>query len=222
MSSFRAAAKYTPRLIEIARQQQGLASLPRHSQHRLLCSAAQQPNQGSAFDPFHQTSSSGPIYARLYGATKHTSKTDVLNLLSGCNLTVDDIKHDYTLNFLPLPVLVKFPSRQAYDAGTRSVVKKGRFRLEPENGSRFDTIAPYDGKAILLQGIPRNALIDDVERFLAGCTYDSSSIQMFYRLFLRSYTFVTGLEEGVNLAVSFIVYLCKHYGFLAGHHIRCL
>ena len=34
---------------------------------------------------------------------------------------------------------------------------------------------------ILLQGVPRNAVAEDVERFLAGCQYDASAIQMFGR-----------------------------------------
>nr|POE59845.1 hypothetical protein CFP56_50031 [Quercus suber] len=33
----------------------------------------------------------------------------------------------------------------------------------------------------LLQGFPRNALPEDVERFLTGCVYEASSIEMFMR-----------------------------------------
>lgn len=35
---------------------------------------------------------------------------------------------------------------------------------------------------VLLEGIPQNAQPDDVERFLSGCEFDASSIQMFVRL----------------------------------------
>lgn len=35
---------------------------------------------------------------------------------------------------------------------------------------------------IMLQGIPRNALPDDIERFLTGCQYAASSMQIFLRL----------------------------------------
>ncbi|KAK7859539.1 hypothetical protein CFP56_005929 [Quercus suber] len=34
---------------------------------------------------------------------------------------------------------------------------------------------------MLLQGFPRNALPEDVERFLTGCVYEASSIEMFMR-----------------------------------------
>lgn len=37
---------------------------------------------------------------------------------------------------------------------------------------------------VILEGIPRNAPVDEVERFLSGYGYDGSSIQMFVRLIL--------------------------------------
>lgn len=35
---------------------------------------------------------------------------------------------------------------------------------------------------VLLQGIPREGTLVDIERFLSGCQYDASSIDMFMRL----------------------------------------
>ncbi|MCD9639923.1 hypothetical protein HAX54_024916 [Datura stramonium] len=73
--------------------------------------------------------------------------------------------------------VIQFPSRNAYDASLRTVVRKsGLFRMEKQ----WDTLPRYDGKTILLQGVPRNALAEDGTLFLL-VTHDASSIQMFAR-----------------------------------------
>ena len=38
---------------------------------------------------------------------------------------------------------------------------------------------------VLLQGIPPNANLEDIERFLAGCEYDPSDIRQFSRSMLN-------------------------------------
>ena len=47
-------------------------------------------------------SESGLVYGRLSGITKHTLRTDILNLLEGCNLTLQDVKVDYNRSYFPV------------------------------------------------------------------------------------------------------------------------
>lgn len=123
------------------------------------------------------------FYGKLIGITKRTTKSDILALLEGCNLSADDIKFGHNRIFNPVNLLIQFPSQQAYEVANRAFNRKGRFyRLDRSDRSQWDYIIPYEGKAILLQGIPRNAQIDDIERFLSGCAYDPSSMQLFSRI----------------------------------------
>jgi len=45
---------------------------------------------------------SGLTYGRLVGVHRHALKTDIINLLEGCNLTLDDVKMEYTRGFNPI------------------------------------------------------------------------------------------------------------------------
>jgi hypothetical protein len=45
---------------------------------------------------------SGLVYGKLLGVTRHTLKTDVVNMLEGCKLTLDDLKIDYNRSFMPM------------------------------------------------------------------------------------------------------------------------
>lgn len=45
---------------------------------------------------------SGLVYGKLTGMTKHTLKSDIVNLLEGCKLTEDDVKVNYTRNYMPV------------------------------------------------------------------------------------------------------------------------
>ncbi|KAM7526273.1 hypothetical protein LguiA_016175 [Lonicera macranthoides] len=169
------------RLIRIGEPNQGLRSLFFHSP-RNFSTEAQLPNQESPIDPFLRNASTGMVYGRLSGITKHTIKTDILSLLEGCNLSQDDIKVDYNRIYMPTGMLIQFPSRNNYDAADRTIKRKGQlYKLERAERSQWDFIKPYDGNFVLLQGIPRNALPDDIERFLYGCQYDASSMQIFLK-----------------------------------------
>ncbi|KAA8516493.1 hypothetical protein F0562_017001 [Nyssa sinensis] len=175
MSLLRNAFKSTS-LIRVSHPNQGFSLLLRDSPRR-FSTEAEQPTQDPPTDPFLQTPTTGLVYGRLFGITTHTTKSDILNLLEGCNLGLDDIKVDYNRSYAPTGMMIQFPSRNAYDAANRAIGRKGRlFRLERAGGgfdrTSWDLIAPYNGKAVLLQGIPRNALVDDVERFLSGCQYN--------------------------------------------------
>ncbi|KAF2311968.1 hypothetical protein GH714_027634 [Hevea brasiliensis] len=122
------------------------------------------------------------VYGKLFGITRQTLRTDVINLLEGCNLTLDDIKVNYNRDFLPVGMMIQFPSRLAFDNAFKVIAKKGRlYRLENADRSQWDFLMPHDGKTLLLEGIPRNAQLEDVERFLSGCEYDPSSIQLTVR-----------------------------------------
>ncbi|KAI5682048.1 hypothetical protein M9H77_03276 [Catharanthus roseus] len=180
MSLFRISSK-SSLLIKMAQRSQGIASIlcdtPRH-----FSTEAGKPKLDISYDSFLEPPSTGLVYGRLTGIRKHTTKSDIINLLDSSKLSLDDVKVDYNRNYSPMAMLVQFPSPEAYDAGIRSVVRKGRiFKLERTGRNQWDQVKPYDGKAILLQGIPRRALLDDIERFLSGCEYDSSSITFFMR-----------------------------------------
>ncbi|KAJ4704791.1 putative Ribosomal protein S24e family protein [Melia azedarach] len=138
--------------------------------------------EDSFIDPFLQTPREGLAYGRLTGISTHTLKSDVINLLEGCNLTPDDVKVSYTRNYMPTAMMLQFPSHNAFSNAFRAIAKKNRlYRLEKVDRLEWDKIMPYDGKTILLQGIPKNALAEDVERLLSGCEFEASSIQMFLR-----------------------------------------
>ena len=44
---------------------------------------------------------SGLVYGKLFGITKHTTKSDIVNLLEGCEMSLDDIKVNYAKSFAP-------------------------------------------------------------------------------------------------------------------------
>ncbi|CAN1142854.1 hypothetical protein LINPERPRIM_LOCUS26217 [Linum perenne] len=134
------------------------------------------PPEPSSVDPFLQTP--GVAYGRLFGGGRNTLKTDIINLLEGCDLGVEDIKFSYTRGFNPNAVLLQFPSRQAYDNAFKVIARKGRiYRLQRAERSEWDLQTPHYGKTVLLQGISNNVIAEDVERFLSGCEFDPSSIQ---------------------------------------------
>ncbi|OAY72700.1 hypothetical protein ACMD2_23049 [Ananas comosus] len=125
-------------------------------------------------------------------------KTDVLHYLEGCNLSTDDIKFDYTKAYNPVGVLLQFPSESSFDTAVKQTIRRGRlYKIEKIDRSEWDLKTSYDGKVIaveysvvslllsdpqvLLQGIPRNAVQEDVERFLSGSNFELSTFQMLFR-----------------------------------------
>lgn len=176
------------KLNHLIRSANGIQALPlllRDSPRHHFSTESQLPpesqHSSSPIDPFLQPPS-GVVYGKLRGISVNTHKTDVLNLFDECKLTLDDIKADYTRNFQLMSMLVQFPSLSDFNAAFRTLNRKGRlFRLEKTDRREWDFMIPYNGRYVLLQGIPRNALVDDVERFLSGCNYDSSSLEMFSR-----------------------------------------
>ncbi|KAL0344590.1 UNVERIFIED_CONTAM: hypothetical protein Sradi_4290300 [Sesamum radiatum] len=162
----------------------------------------------------------GSVYGRVNNITKFTTKSDIINLLEGCNLNPHNLKVEYnTRTYLPMSMMVEFPSKSAYDAAVKSINRKGRlFTMIRADKAQWDITAPYDGKTILLQGIPRNALIDDVERFLSGCQYDSSSIQMFVRPTDQG-PIRMALVRFPSQALAMHAYITKNRGFCLNNQI---
>ncbi|CAN6442405.1 unnamed protein product [Victoria cruziana] len=138
--------------------------------------------QEAATEAFVSPPAKGLVYGRINQLGKNALKTDLIHFFEGCNLSLPDIRFEYSRSYNPLGAILQFPSAGAFDSAVRLIIRKGRlYRLDKVDRSQWDLLKPYDGKAVLLQGIPRNALFDDVERFLSGCNFNSSNIQMFLR-----------------------------------------
>ncbi|KAG1371626.1 hypothetical protein COCNU_16G007200 [Cocos nucifera] len=136
----------------------------------------------SSNDPFLQPPNEGLVFGRLTGIGRNTLKTDVIHFFEGCNLSTDDVKVEYNREYYPVGMLLQFPSRSLFDMAMRQTIRKGRlYKIEKADRSQWDLTRSYEGKAVLLQGIPRNALQEDVDRFLHGCNYDPSTFQTFVR-----------------------------------------
>ncbi|KAI3822630.1 hypothetical protein L1987_10225 [Smallanthus sonchifolius] len=171
------------RLMRSVHPNQGLRSLLSGSlSHRQFSTESAPPTSQSSTKPLFESSSSGLVYGKLFGITRNTLKSDVLSLFEECNISIDDLKVDYNPSQIPTAMMVQFPSRSAYDAALRAITRKGRLlRLELADRARWDSITPYGGKYVLLKGIPTNAILEDIERFLAGCEYDPSNIRLLSR-----------------------------------------
>ncbi|RDX99708.1 hypothetical protein CR513_17207, partial [Mucuna pruriens] len=117
---------------------------------RCFSTAAEQPPLNSTASPsFFDTDHSGVTYGKLLGIRKHVLKTDIVNFLEGCNLTLEDVKMDYNRNFFPVSTLLQFPTRDSYDNAIRVIVRKGRlYKLDRADRSQWDRVTPYDGKTV--------------------------------------------------------------------------
>lgn len=159
---------------------------------RCFSTGTEQPPRGPAppnssadasVNQFLQTESTGVLYAKLIGGSKYAMKSDIISFLDGCNLTPDDIKFSYSFHFEPAGVrFLRFPSPDAYHAALRTSRRLAGYWLDRIDVAQWNTVVPYDGKTVVLQGIPRNATIDDIERFFSGCDdYEASSLTVFYK-----------------------------------------
>ncbi|KAL7092011.1 hypothetical protein ACP275_12G139100 [Erythranthe tilingii] len=218
MSKLSRAAMKLSRLMETARPNPRLPSTFFISP-KLFSTEASEPILGSTNDQFLRTPPTGLVYGKLTSITKHTTKSDIINLLEGCNLNLENLKVEYGRSYLPVSMMVEFPSRTVFDAAIRAIGRKGRlYNLTKVDKSDWDTHAPYDGKAILLHGIPRSALMDDVERTLSGCLYDSSSVQMFVRPTSQG-PIRMALVRFPSQALAMHAYITKNRGFCLNNQI---
>lgn len=141
-------------------------------------------NSSPILDPFSHNPTTGLTYAALTGITTYTTKDDILNFFDDCKLTPEDLKVDYNPSYLPNGMLIQFPSKNAYDNALKTLGRKVHgYRLIWITPHRWASVSSYNGKALLLQGIPRNALQDDIDRLLSGCHHDGTgtSIKIFTR-----------------------------------------
>ncbi|KAM7264823.1 hypothetical protein ACFE04_002506 [Oxalis oulophora] len=155
-----------------------LPFLRRDLPKRFSTESEQRQQHDSTVDSFLQTPKTGAVYGKLTGTAKYTLKSDIVNLLDGSNLTTDDVKVIYNQSFSPAAMMVQFPSLNAFDEAFKMINRKARiFRLERVDRSFWDQQISYNGRAVLLRGLQRSTLAEDVERFFSGWDYDSSSIE---------------------------------------------
>ncbi|XP_031395355.1 uncharacterized protein LOC116206696 [Punica granatum] len=195
----------------------GLATFLREPRRRFSTESEQR--EDATVDNFFETPDTGAAYRKLLGITKQTLKSDVINLLDECKLSLDDIRVNYDRSFAPIGMLVQFRSRHEIDRAFKLINRKGRLhKLERVDRSQWEFTTNYDGKTLLLQGLPRQAIPEDIERFLSGCQYDPSSIQLFYR---------QGFPDPIRMAtVSFPsraqamnAFIAKNRGFCLNNQI---
>ncbi|XP_042467749.1 uncharacterized protein LOC122050936 [Zingiber officinale] len=156
-------------------------------------STESQTVQDASDDPFLRTPEEGLIYAKVTGIGWNTLKTDVINFFDESNLSTDDIKVEYTKAYNPVGMLLQFSSQSAFDLALKQNSRKGRlFKIEKVDRSHWDLTISYDGKAVMLEGLPLNSTIEDIERFLSGCNFDPSRFQTSVR---------PGFPDPVKLAI---------------------
>ncbi|XP_077217495.1 ribosomal protein S24e family protein [Tasmannia lanceolata] len=144
--------------------------------------SAERDGQDPSLDPFLKPPIQGLTYGRLSGMGRNTTKADIIHFFEGCNLTAQDIKVDYNRAYTSLGIVLQFPSRAAFDMAFRLLIKKGRlYKFDKVDRGQWDLLTSYDGKVLLLQGIPHAATPEDVERFLCGCNFDASNMQILRR-----------------------------------------
>lgn len=163
----------------------------------------------------------GKSYGKFSGFSKHTLKSDVMSVLEGCNVTPDDLRFSYMRggNLNPSGVYVQFPSRSSYDSAMRAIAKKGRlYRLERATQSQWDPVVPYEGKVVALHGLPPNAIIEDIDRFLSGCLYHPGSIQFLTIQGLGSPKRVA-LVRFTSQTQAMNAYITKNRNFLLNQRI---
>ncbi|KAM3229315.1 hypothetical protein ACQJBY_033124 [Aegilops geniculata] len=110
----------------------------------------------------------GRFYTNISGVGrlgKNMLKTDIIHYLDQCELSLDDVKIDYNKGFYPMGALLKFPSVESFEKAVRQTIQGRMYRLE----------------RVLLQGVPRNAQVDDIERFLCGTNYEPPPFENFIR-----------------------------------------
>lgn len=141
--------------------------------------------------------SRGLVYGKLSGIARNILKMDIVHFFEGCNLKPEDIKFAYSRVYAPLGMIIQFSSMAAYVTAQRNISIKGHsYRLIEVDSSQWSNLEfAFDGKVLLLQGVPQNALQEDVERFFSGCNIDGSNIRFFMR---------QGLDQSLKFAlVSF-------------------
>ncbi|CAN6284683.1 unnamed protein product, partial [Urochloa humidicola] len=139
-------------------------------------------------DPFLKASNEGLAFGRFYSniggmnrLERNMLKTDIIHHLDRCGLSLDDVKIDYNRGFTPLGALLRFPSKAAFTTAIRQTSQGRLYKIETISRDEWDLKQSFDGKAVLLQGVPRNALPEDIERFLCGTNFEPPPFESFLR-----------------------------------------
>ncbi|KAL1200094.1 hypothetical protein V5N11_031814 [Cardamine amara subsp. amara] len=177
--------------------------------------------EGSPVNRSNRASGEERYYGKFSGFSKHALKTDIMNILEDCNVTPDDLKFSYQRggNLNPAAVFVQFPSLSSYDQALRNIAKKGKlFRLERAARSQWDPVVPYEGKVVALHGLPVNAIIDDIDKFLSGCLYYPGSIQ-FLTIQVLGNAKKVALVRFTSQTQAMNAYITKNRNFLLNQRI---
>lgn len=165
-------------------------------------------------------SGTGLVFAKLFPAKKNTLKTDVIHFLEGCDLSTEDIKVEYNRDYNPIAMTLQFSSHSAFDAAVRTVVRKGRlYRMEKiftVNSDNWDLMESFNGKVVLLQGLPINANMEDIDRFLSGCNI--TDIRTFVRPGFPDPT-KSALVRFPTIHEAMNAYRIKNHGFILNNPI---
>ncbi|TVU47485.1 hypothetical protein EJB05_07088 [Eragrostis curvula] len=139
-------------------------------------------------DSFLKASDEGLAFGRFYNVFaggsnlgKDMLKTDIIHCLDKCELSLEDVKIDYNRGYYPMGALLRFHSKAAYTTAVRQASQARLYRLDEISREQWDMKKSFDGKALLLQGVPRNALPDDIERFLCGTNFEPTPFESFLR-----------------------------------------
>ncbi|KAL6649711.1 hypothetical protein ACP70R_013935 [Stipagrostis hirtigluma subsp. patula] len=139
-------------------------------------------------DSFLKASREGLAYGRFYSVIaggnrlgKDMLKTDIIHHLDRCELSLDDVKIDYNRGYYPMGALLRFPSKASFTTAIRQASQAGLYKIEEISRDEWDLKQSFDGKAVLLQGVPRNALPEDIERFLSGTNFEPPPFESFLR-----------------------------------------
>ncbi|KAL2335180.1 hypothetical protein Fmac_016393 [Flemingia macrophylla] len=198
----------------------GVCTFVQRSRHGFPVRCFSTEAEQHPLNSFLDTGNSGVTYGKLLGTNRHTLKTDIINYLEGCNLTMEDVKMDYNRSFFPVSMFLQFPTRDSYDNAIRVIVRKGRvYKLEMADRSQWDQVTPYDGKTILIQGVPLLTSFEDIRRIMSGYEYDSSSINIFLRSSDGAYPIKIATVRFHSRTQAMNAYLAKNGTFCLNNRI---
>ncbi|KAK3151261.1 hypothetical protein QOZ80_3AG0243710 [Eleusine coracana subsp. coracana] len=151
-------------------------------------SAAASAAADSQEDSFLKASDEGIAYGRFYSVIpggnnlgKDMLKTDIIHVLDKCDLSLEDVKIDYNRGYYPMGALLRFPSKASFTTAVRQIRQNSLYRLDVISRDQWDLKQSFGGKALLLQGVPRNAVPEDIERFLCGVNFEPPPFESFLR-----------------------------------------
>ncbi|KAK1264682.1 hypothetical protein QJS04_geneDACA010520 [Acorus gramineus] len=137
-------------------------------------------SSSTPIDPFlkHQSH----VIGRLTGIGRNMLKTDVVHYFEDCNLTPQHIKVDYNPGYSPFAMILQFGSQSDFGSAVRTITRKGRlYKLDQVPHDVWDRLKSHDGRSVIFQGFPLNAVQEDIERYLSGFSYNASNMNISLR-----------------------------------------